>query len=261
MALAAAARPNASGAAGLATETCNPDPGGAPPTSPCSRWASLTSNHPVHPRWKHLPDVGRQEGEARCGEADVSARSLGRRLGGKLCRRAYNCPGKPARGFGEATSGGLALQDLAPELLLPPHHAVTLADLRDCEVRGARARQPAHSRFPPPLSPNAPAHPVSGLLLASVSGYRFSVLTVTLSRAGGKWPSRVPCGRTKLAASELGGVGVRRRGAGRGAEELLSESKFVDSRRSSNWSRGGREAEPIVPPFPCLLFRTGVRLL
>lgn len=44
-----------------------------------------------------------------------------RRLVGKLCRQA---PGKPARGFGETTSGGFALQDLTPELLLPPHYAV-----------------------------------------------------------------------------------------------------------------------------------------
>lgn len=124
VALVAAARLNASGAASLATKTCNPDSVGAPPTSPCSCWSFLTSNHPVYPRLKHLPDVGREEEEARCGEADVSAQSLIGALLGSCVDKPTIAPGKPARGFGETTSGGFALQDLTPELLLPPHYAV-----------------------------------------------------------------------------------------------------------------------------------------
>lgn len=104
----AAARLNASGAASLATKTCNPDSVGAPPTSPCSCWSFLTSNHPVYPRLKHLPDVGREEEEARCGEADVSAQSLIGALLGNCVDKPTIAPGKPARGFGETTSGGFA---------------------------------------------------------------------------------------------------------------------------------------------------------
>lgn len=84
--------------------------------------------------------MGREAEEARCGEADVSAQSLVGALLGSCVDKPTIAPGKPARGFGETTLGGLALQDLAPELLLPPHYAVPLADLRDCKVRWDRAQ-------------------------------------------------------------------------------------------------------------------------
>lgn len=89
VALVAAARPCVSGFASLATITCNPDPGGAPPAFSCGHWSARTFNHPAQPWLKHLPDVGREEA-ARCGEADVSAQSLVGALVGKLDVQACN---------------------------------------------------------------------------------------------------------------------------------------------------------------------------
>lgn len=50
----------------------------------------------------------------------------------------------------------------------------------------------------------------------------------------------------KIGSFRTRGRGMRRRGAGRGAEELFSESKSVGPLRSSSRSRVGQPGQPIV---------------
>lgn len=50
----------------------------------------------------------------------------------------------------------------------------------------------------------------------------------------------------KIGSFGTGGGWVRHRGAGRGAEELLSESKSVGPLRDPQAGAGGQRAQPIV---------------
>lgn len=69
-----------------------------PPLPAAASLVAGTSNHHAHPRFKHLPDVGREE-KARCGEADVSARSLVGALVRKLDGQAFNHPREAGLGL------------------------------------------------------------------------------------------------------------------------------------------------------------------
>lgn len=98
------ASPFASSPASLAIITCNPDPGGAPPSLPAaaSRLGPLITQLIVV-----KAPAGCREGG--CGEADVSAQSLVGALVRKLDGQPCNHPREAVLGCGETTLRGPAL--------------------------------------------------------------------------------------------------------------------------------------------------------